>query len=156
MIASIQSQGISIVKINPPTRILVAVRPDLIDIAQNILAPEFSLCFCHTLDDAEHLLLTQKFDLIVSTLRFDGSQMFELLKDLKSHAVTRNIPFFAVVLECSLLPDEAVDHLLKAAELMGANEEVNLPQWRRALGDEAAYQKLRDMLQKHASLKNKS
>ena len=104
------------------------------------------MSYCETMDEAGHLLALQKTDLIFVTLRFDDSRMFELLNYMKFHESTREVPFAAVVLEHGLLDDEITENVLKAAELMGIDECVNLPRWRRDLGEEAADEKLRSRL----------
>jgi CheY-like chemotaxis protein len=75
-------------------RILVAASPEPRAILERMLAGH-ELCCAETLVQAEQLLRRRTFDLIVCTIAFDESKMFDLLQLAKSRPPWRRIPFVA-------------------------------------------------------------
>ena len=73
-------------------RVLVAASPEPGTVVERILAGhEFARA--ETIAQAEHLLREQSFDLIICTIVFDGSKMFDLLQLAKSRPEWQRIPF---------------------------------------------------------------
>lgn len=73
-------------------RVLVAASPEPRAVVERILAGhEFARA--ETIEQAEHLLREQSFDLIICTIVFDGSRMFDLLQLAKSRPEWQLIPF---------------------------------------------------------------
>lgn len=123
-------------------KILVAGKPQAKEILCTALEPEFELIFCHNLEQAK-LLLDEPVDLIICTVLFDGSRMFELLRYVKANPPTKSIPFVGARTTKGALPLYEVETAMKAAKLLGAEEFVDLYAWIDQLGDEPAYEKFR-------------
>jgi CheY-like chemotaxis protein len=73
-------------------KILVAASPEPRAIVERILAGHELAC-AENMAQAEQFLRGQRFDLIVCTIVFDESRMFELLKLAKSNPQWQQIPF---------------------------------------------------------------
>jgi CheY-like chemotaxis protein len=73
-------------------KILVAASPEPRAMVERILAGHELACAA-TVAQAEQLLRGQRFDLILCTIVFDESRMFELLQLAKSNPQWRTIPF---------------------------------------------------------------
>jgi hypothetical protein len=74
------------------SRILVAASPVPRSIVKRILAGH-ELVYAGTMDEAEQFLDRPTFDLIVCTIAFDDSRMFDFLRLAKSKAKWARIPF---------------------------------------------------------------
>lgn len=83
-------------------RILVAASPEPRAIVERILAGHELTC-AETMGQAEQFLQGRTFDLIVCTIAFDESRMFDLLQFVKSRAEGR-IPFVAALVRPEILP----------------------------------------------------
>ena len=75
-------------------RILVAASPEPRAVVERILAGHELSC-AETMGQAERLLREGTFDLIVCTIVFDDSRMFDFLRLAKSHPLWQRIPFVA-------------------------------------------------------------
>jgi CheY-like chemotaxis protein len=95
------------------SRILVAASPEPRGIVERILAGHELAC-AETMEQAEQLLHGQRFDLIMCTIAFDDSRMFDLLKLAKSKAEWQAIPFVGARVRPQVLRTAAA---LKAAAL---------------------------------------
>jgi CheY-like chemotaxis protein len=73
-------------------KILLAASPEPRAIVERILAGHELSC-AQTMEQAAQFLREQSFDLILCTIVFDESRMFELLKLAKSNPQWRGIPF---------------------------------------------------------------
>jgi DNA-binding NtrC family response regulator len=73
-------------------KILVAASPEPRAIIERILAGH-DLCCADTMTQAEQFLRERTFDLIVCTILFDESRMFDLLRLAKSRREWQRIPF---------------------------------------------------------------
>ena len=73
-------------------KILVAAAPEPRAIVERILAGHELVC-AETLAQAVQFLRGQSFDLIICTIVFDESRMFELLALAKSNPAWQRIPF---------------------------------------------------------------
>jgi hypothetical protein len=76
-------------------KILVAASSEPRAILKRLLAGHELSC-PQTLDEAERMLREQHFDLIVCTIFFDESRMFDLLRLAKSRSDLAGIPFVGV------------------------------------------------------------
>lgn len=65
------------------------------------------LCCAETMSDADRLLREQSFDLIVCTIAFDESSMFELLQLAKSVPDWERIPFVGARVRAHILRSPA-------------------------------------------------
>jgi CheY-like chemotaxis protein len=72
--------------------ILVAASPHPREVFERILKGHELVC-AGTMAQAERLLRKQTFDLIICTILFDDSQMFDFLRLAKSKTEWRRIPF---------------------------------------------------------------
>jgi CheY-like chemotaxis protein len=73
-------------------RILVAASPEPRAIVERILAG-YDLFFAETMVQAEQFLHERTFDLIICTIAFDESKMFDFLRVAKSRPEWQPIPF---------------------------------------------------------------
>ena len=73
---------------------LVAASREPRSVVERILAGH-QLSFAETMAQAEQLLREQTFDLIICTIVFDESKMFDLLRLAKSSSEWQRIPFVA-------------------------------------------------------------
>ena len=73
-------------------RILVAASPEPRAVLERVLAGHELSC-AETMAQAEQLLRERAFDLIICTIVFDESKMFDLLQLAKSTPAWRGIPF---------------------------------------------------------------
>src|SRR5687768_13286867 len=73
-------------------KILVAAAPEPRAVVERILAGHELYC-AETMADAERLLREQSLDLIICTIAFDESRLFDLLKLAKSAPDWARIPF---------------------------------------------------------------
>ena len=73
-------------------RILVAASPEPQVILKRVLEPHELTC-AETMEQAEQLLGEHTYDLIICTIVFDESKMFDLLRLAKSRPEWRRIPF---------------------------------------------------------------
>jgi CheY-like chemotaxis protein len=128
-------------------KVLVAANPGVRDVFSDALFPSgAALTFCTSVEEAESLLGKTRYDLILCTLQFDGSRWADLLRRVKANAASRTVPFLILKVTQGVLSDTIIESSLKAAKLIGADDTVNLPSWRRQCGDEQAYQKLRKLI----------
>jgi CheY-like chemotaxis protein len=75
-------------------RILVAASPEPSSIVKRILAGHELHC-AETMAQAEQFLREETFDLIITTIAFDESRMFDFLRLAKSTPEWQRIPFVA-------------------------------------------------------------
>lgn len=126
-------------------RIIVAASSEAHACIRATLEGHFSFAIAGTLN-AARAFLAAPADLVVCTLDFDEGRIFDLLRYVKSMPETRGIPFICVnssdVLSGALLQSVQV-----ACEALGAQEFVQMAQWRRRLGDQRAFEKMRALLQ---------
>jgi CheY-like chemotaxis protein len=88
-------------------RILIAASHEPRLILERILAGH-ELSFAETMAQAERLLREQSLDLIICTIVFDDSKMFDLLRLVKSTADWRRISFVGVRIRPHILKHAAV------------------------------------------------
>lgn len=126
---------------------LIAANPGVRNVFSDALFPSGAvLTFCTSVEEAESLLTRTRYDLILCTLQFDGSRWADLLRRAKANSASREVPFLILKVTQGVLSDTIIDSSLKAAKLIGADDSVNLPAWRRECGDEQAYQMLRNLI----------
>src|SRR5436189_3115329 len=75
-------------------RILIAASPEPRAILQRILA-DHELSLAETMGQAEQFLRERPFDLIICTVVFDDSKMFDLVQLAKSRPEWQRIPLIA-------------------------------------------------------------
>ena len=83
-------------------KILVAASPEPRTIVERILAAHELSC-AETMPQAEQLLRERTFDLIICTIVFDESKMFDFLRHAKSSPEWQRIPFVCARLRSHIL-----------------------------------------------------
>ena len=124
-----------------PKKIFVGAKPQARKILGDALACEFDLTHCDNLEQAK-LLLAKPMDLILCTVMFDGSRMFDLLRYAKTNPETKSIPFVAIRVVQGALPVHEVTAATTAVKLLGGDEFLDMHSWLHDMGEEAAFEKL--------------
>lgn len=132
-------------------RTLLACWDEATEIAVKTLGPQFSVSVAHTLVEAEHQLQTQRYDLIVATIRFDESRPLDLMPLVKQH----DAPLALVRFGVSKLPKELVEAVFLAARSLGCSATFDLAVRSRLLGPEAALAEMRMVLRASARTPDK-
>jgi hypothetical protein len=126
----------------PAKKLLVAVRPKDTRLLLDVLGTEFDMAICHTYEDA-----MRRFDepigLIVCGVHFAGDRMFDLLSLAKCAPEMRSVPFFVVLGKNIGYSEVIVDSIRSATRLMGADGFVELSALESDVGQEQAYENLR-------------
>lgn len=104
------------------------------------LSDTLDLIPTHSVAHAGRLLQSSRFRLIVGTLQFDESRLFDLLPLAKRTGT----PIMAVKLHFSILPEDYIARTLKSATYMGFDASVDVQTLQSLIGREAAFQKLRE------------
>ncbi len=127
-------------------KILLAVStPELHTLMINILN-KHRLCIVTTVDqaiDAFH----PDLDLIICGLHFDLGRMYEVLRCAKYSTKVKDKPFLCVQLTGGILPYGVFKSMECAFNLLGGDLLVQVDKWRIELGDEAAFAKLREVVE---------
>lgn len=98
---------------------------------------------CTSMEEAQ-LALSKGVDLVMCGLHFDEGRMLDFLRFAKANPDTRSIPFICVKSTEDMLSPVMLQSVEIASKALGAARFVDLYEWRTALGDEQAFQKLRD------------
>lgn len=127
-------------------KILLAVStPELHGMMIEILN-KHRLCIVTTVDQAVDAFHPE-LDLIICGLHFDMGRMYELLKYAKLSSKVKGIPFLCVQLTGGILPYGVFKSMECAFQLLGGDLLVQVDKWRIELGDEAAFAKLREVVE---------
>jgi hypothetical protein len=89
----------------PVARILVAASSEPREILERILTGHELSC-PRTMDEAEKMLREHQFDLIICTVFFDDSRMFDLLRLAKSLPTCKAVPFVCARLRRHVLDSQ--------------------------------------------------
>ena len=111
-------------------RILVAAAPEPREVVERILAGH-ELSSAQTMAAAERLLREQTFDLIICTIVFDESRMFDLLRLVKSRPQWQGIPFIGARVRVNVI--RAASAMTAAAltfEELGAAAFLNISDYK--------------------------
>lgn len=123
--------------------ILVAVRTHLIAEAREALATlDIPLVFTHTLADACGLVQTGRFRLLLGTLQFDDSRLFDLLPSARASGT----PLVAMRLTASQLPESVIDAFFRAAQLLGFQGWIDVYRLSMRKGKDQALDDLRELV----------
>jgi hypothetical protein len=127
-------------------KILLAVStPELHGMMIEILN-KHRLCIVTTVDQAVDAFHPD-LDLILCGLHFDMGRMYELLQYAKYSPKAKNIPFVTVQLTGGILPYGVFKSMECAFQLLGGDLLLQVDKWRIELGDEAAFAKLREVVE---------
>ena len=101
-------------------KILVAASPEPRAIVERILVGHELAC-AETMAQAEQLLRERTFDLIICTIVFDESKIFDFLRHVKSRPEWQQIPFVCVRVRGNILRSPtAVEAAAFTSRQMGA------------------------------------
>lgn len=129
--------------------ILVASKRSGLPFAQHALGNILPTIPTHTVVEASRLLAERRFSLIIGTLQFDESRLFELLPVAKA----TETPIIALKLHRSILSEKFIADTFHAAMLIGFDACINLQAMEKELGQEAAFESFRATVLKFAKLK---
>jgi hypothetical protein len=125
------------------TEILVAVRPNLVDEAGEALEElNIPLVYTHTLADACGKLHSGRFRLVLGTLQFDDSRLFDLLPSARASGT----PLVVMRLTASQLPDSVIDAFFRAAQLLGFQGWIDVYRLSKGQGKAQALANLRELV----------
>lgn len=106
--------------------ILVAASPEPCAILERLLAGHELLC-AETIAQAERFLRERTFDLIICTILFDDSRMFDLLRLTKSTPEWQQIPFVCARLRQHVLDSRiALEGVGFTCKALGAAAFLNI------------------------------
>lgn len=120
-----------------------AMRPVLVD----ALSVRFNLAFCYTLREAVSLLDTG-VDAVVCSIYFADGQVFDLLRLVKANPKTKHISFFTAYGSPDELMTDVEQGIETATRALGGEGFIPLTRWRSVSGDDKAFEKVRNRLDK--------
>lgn len=134
---------------NATKKVLVAAAPESAQKVREALEGHFILKVTSSLQEAR-TLLNEGPDLVLCGLHFDEGKMFDLLRYAKADPKTKSIPFLCVKSTEGVLSPTIFEGIEIASKALGADGFVELYDWKTKLGDEAAYDKLRRLVDRLA------
>ncbi len=130
----------------PRRAVLLAAQPDAFHILAGMLGGLFEIHEAHTIRDALATLERhQRIALIICTVAFDDSRLFEFLQLVRDREATRDIPFIGCRVIASVLSDDSIDRLGQAFKFFGATEFVDIARLENA----TAAALLKNVVMKH-------
>jgi PleD family two-component response regulator len=126
-----------------PKTILIADESQGIPALRLALGDAFDVTVSTSFTDALHQLDIKRFDAILCGLHFDEGRMFDLLNAAKTRQSTKDIPFVCINALNTVLSDAVIRVVEVAANATGTHGFIEFSKWRKELGDEAAFAKLR-------------
>ncbi len=127
--------------------VLVACRPVAIQAARIALGDDFDLTFVHDVNFAVKQVLTGTYSVVVGTLQFDESRLFELLETTKEIGM----PIIATKLTVSHLSSHIIENWFHAAALSGFDAQINYQDLEQSVGEQKAQELFRATVAKFAS-----
>ncbi|MDQ9172019.1 hypothetical protein Q8A64_16510 [Oxalobacteraceae bacterium R-40] len=129
-------------------KVLSASIPDALPVLpQAYPAPEFEYTAVLTLPEAISSL-EQPFDLIALSVHFNNGQFYDFLRLAKAHPIAKDTP----VLVHFTGMENRLHYISQSVEIaskaIGAAEVIPIYQWRNELGNEAAFEKYREVIRK--------
>jgi hypothetical protein len=126
--------------------ILLAARQSGLPFALQALNNTLPVIPTHTVVHASQLLTDRRFSLIVGTLQFDDSRLFDLLPLAKA----TETPIIAIKLHHSRLSEKFIADTFHAAMLMGFDACIELQALVKKIGEEAAFESFHGTVLKFA------
>jgi CheY-like chemotaxis protein len=126
--------------------ILIAAQPVAYEILAGMLGELFELHHARSIRDA--LTVLEKHPgiaLIICTVAFDESRLFDFLQQLKDGENTRDIPFIGCRVLSSVLTADSIERLVAVVKFFGAADFLDMARMERQLASMA----LRDLVMKH-------
>lgn len=119
--------------------ILLAVRAEVAEQITKVLkGTGLPLIFAHTLPEACRELEKRTFQLVLGTLQFDESRLFDLLPATRASST----PLVAVRLTESQLPDNVIDAFFRAVQLSGFHGWLDYYRVSQQQGEAEAHRRL--------------
>ena len=126
-------------------RVLVAARPIAFALVRAALGEDVEIVDAHTMDDAvKQLKRPEPIRLVICTVYFDDSRMFDLLRWARSKYA--HIPFVCARIFPKDITRISIEAVSIAAESLGAAGFIDVPALAAEHGDAEATQRLRDVL----------
>jgi hypothetical protein len=123
-------------------RILVAGTQHAFDLCTRVLGGDAAVLCAGSLREAL-ATLDDSIALIVCSVRFDESRMFEFLHALQSHPTAKEIPVICVRTGQAPLPPSTYDAIAAATEALGVQDFLDMHGLQQRLGEPAADEALR-------------
>jgi CheY-like chemotaxis protein len=112
-------------------KILIAASTEPRKVLKRMLA-NHDLVFAETMGEAQKFLRAQSFDLIVCTIVFDKSRMFEFLRLVKAKREWREIPFICARARAQTLPSPiAIEAVAFTCDALGATAFVDIADYEK-------------------------
>lgn len=131
-------------------KVLVAIRPEDLSVVSAALGSEFDVVVAHSLEDAK-AQLGKQVGLIACGVHFDNGTMFDLLHAAKADPKTRAIPFFLLTGEAASFSKPIMTGIRTAAKLLGAAGFTDLAKLKADVGEQQAYERLRQVVREALS-----
>ena len=126
----------------PKIKLLAATLPASVEALSSIYGDAFEVRTVFTLADALEGLDAVP-DLVTCNIHFAEGALFDLLRSAKAHPLTAKVPFIVIdATQDSTLPAIA-QSIEIASTALGADEVVHVTLLRARLGDEAAFEAVR-------------
>lgn len=135
----------AIVKSTLKKRVMVAATPESAPVAMRALQGHYEAHICTSLAMARGIL-AERVDAILCGIYFAESKMFDLLHLVKANEQNKSAPFLCVKANEGILSPVLLQSIEMASKTLGADSFVDLSEWRKTLGDEAAYARLQQMI----------
>jgi CheY-like chemotaxis protein len=130
----------------PQHAILIAAQPVAYEILAGMLGELYELHHAHSIPDALEVLEKHPgIALIICTVAFDESRLFDFLQQLKDRENTRDIPFIGCRVLSSVLTADSIERLAAVVKFFGAADFVDVARMERQLASTL----LRDLVIKH-------
>jgi len=126
-------------------RVLVAARPIACAPVREALGEDAEIVDAHTMDDAlRQLQGAEPIGLVICTVYFDDSRMFDLLRWARSQCA--HVPFVCARIFPKDITRISIEAVSIAAESLGAATFIDVPALAAAHGDAEATRRLRAVL----------
>lgn len=126
--------------------VLIAAQPSAFRALEPMFQGLLEIYPAHTVRDALKILEDpQRIDLIICTVAFDESRMFDLLQLVKENERTSAIPFIGCRILVSVLTEDSIDRLAQVCKLFGAADFVDVAR----LEKQSASMLVRKVVMKH-------
>ena len=127
---------------NHRSTILVAVRPEDVELSKRIVGDEFNVVFCHSFDDA-CARLDDTVRLISCGVHFDNGKVFDFLRYVRHNPRTENLPFYIMLGAASRYSPAIVHGIRAAAKLLKVTGFTDLTRFADKIGNAEAIEALR-------------
>jgi hypothetical protein len=129
------------------TRVLIAATPESVSLFFDPLSEQVEVVFSSSLEDAMSRQYDQ-IDVIVCSITFDESRMFDFLRYAKLNSHARVIPFICVNVTDKLLSSTFEQSIQIACMALGAAGFVDLNRWKNQHGATEACRMFQQLIQR--------